>query len=101
MSTITSFADFKIATPVKKFIGDKLKMKNIIGKKIVVNHYKIEPSKFPEKGDGQRLCMQFTLDGNNHIVFTSGTMLKEVIAQVPSFPFETIIIEKNEILYFT
>lgn len=103
MSTITSFKDFNIAAPIKKFIGEKLKMKNIMGKPIKVNHFKIEDSKFIEKDQTvrKRLCLQFELDGKDHIVFTTGTALIETIKLVPSFPFTTIIIEKDEVFYFT
>jgi hypothetical protein len=93
------FKDFNIAAPEQNFKGDKIKMSKILNKKITVYDYKIEDSKF----EGERLKLQIKMDEKDHIVFTSSTFLKQMIAKVDKkdFPFATTIIEDNERFVFT
>ena len=103
MNQISQFKDFGIKVQNKGFIGDKIKIDRVLNRRIVVHDYKIEPSKFEEKGDGYRLTMQVEVNGQKHVIFTSSTALKEMIKQVPRerLPFETTIIKDNERYEFT
>lgn len=93
------FSQFNIKATASPFEGDKIKMSKILNKEIVVHHYKIEPSKvFADRGTGQCLHLQISLNNEKHIVFTSSSGLIEQIQQVPQegFPFTATIVEQND-----
>ena len=94
----------KPSPSVKKFVGDKIKMEKILGKQISVLSYEIQPSKaFPEKGDGNYIKMQIEFNGEKRLVFTSGTVLMDLIKKVPedAFPFTTTIVKNEDHFEFT
>jgi uroporphyrinogen-III synthase len=97
------FSDLQITTPAESFIGDKVEMKRIVDKEIVVERYKIETSKFPKPGNDRCLTMQIQLAGEKRVVFSSSKGLMELIEQVPQggFPFSTTIRKEHERLTFT
>jgi hypothetical protein len=97
------FKDFGITAPAPAFAGDKIKMSKILNKQIIIHRYKIEDSKFKDKGNGKRLDMQIELKGTNYIVWTSSVVLQETIKQIPAenFPFTTTIVLENERYEFT
>jgi len=93
------FSDLNIKTTVRGFEGDKIKISRILGKEIIVHHFKIEDSKvFKDRGTCKCLQLQISINDEKHVVFTSASGLIEAITQVPesAFPFTTIIIEENE-----
>lgn len=98
-----SFSDFNIKTESKSFEGDKIKIDRILNKEIEVHKFKIETSKFPEKGNGKRLDMEIVVDGIKRVVFSASKTLQEMIQKVPEteFPFRTKIVKENERLEFT
>lgn len=101
---MTDFKSFGIKRTSKNFIGDKIKMKNILNKPIKVHAYREGPSKFTDKGSGICTDLQIELDGKMHIVFTGSKYLLEMIRDVPKegFPFDTTIVEhEDESLEFT
>ena len=100
---MNAFKDFGIVPMARNFTGPKVKMSKILNKQIKVLAYKIEDSAFKDKGNGKRLCIQFELAGEKHIVFTVSTNLMYLIGLVPKdkFPFTTTIIEENETFSFT
>jgi len=101
---MNSFSQFNIKTSTKGFEGDKIKMNKIINKNIEVYDFKIEDSKvYKDRGTCKCLCLQISVSGEKHIVFTSSGGLIEQIQQVPSegFPFKTIIIQENDRYKFT
>lgn len=97
------FNEFNIKQESKSFTGDKIKMSKILNKDITVLDFKIVPSKYTEKGNGNRLDMQIEVNGIKHVIFTGSISLAEAIQQVPKdgFPFSTTIIEENERYLFT
>lgn len=98
------FSDLGLKPVAKKFIGDKIKMEKILDKRIKVLGFKIDKSKaFPEKGDGNYLKMQIEFNGEKRIVFTSGSVLMDLIKRVPesAFPFETTVKKIDDHLEFT
>ena len=48
-----SFKDFGIKPQIRSFEGDKIKIDKILNKQIVVEEFKIENSKFNDKGNGK------------------------------------------------
>ena len=95
------FSELGIKPVSKAFTGDQVKIKRIIGQPITVLGYKIEPSKYPEKGNGKRLTMQIEFEGKKAVVWTGSVYLQELITQVPesSMPFSTKIIEQDGLLF--
>lgn len=105
---IKSFKSLNI-TPIKTansgFIGDKISVPKILGKKITIFWpYKIGDSKWIESGNGKCLTAQIELNGTKRIIFTSAKGLQETIKTMPeeSFPFTTtIIMEEDDSYTFT
>lgn len=102
MSTF-SFSDFGIKPQIKGFEGEKIKVDKILNKQITVHDYKIDKSKFEEKGNGKCLHMQVTVDNEKRVVFSGSSFLMDMIEQVPKdkFPFITTIVKDNDRLQFT
>ncbi len=100
---MNEFKSFGIKPPEQTFIGDKIEIYKILNKKITVNHFSIDISKFTEKGNGMRLTMQIEVDGVKRVIFTGSTTLQEMIKKVPTenFPFTTIITKENDRFEFT
>jgi len=93
------FKDFGINPTTKYLIGDKIKIYKIFGKQIIVHDFKIEASKcFQNKGSELCLYLQFSLNDEMSVVFTSAKDLIDRIQKVPNdgFPFATTIIKKGE-----
>ena len=100
---MTAFKDLGIKPAEKGFTGDKIKMSKVLNKQIKVEAYKIEASKFTDKGNGKRLVLQIVVDDKQHIIITGSTYLMAAINQVPKdkFPFTTTIVEEMERFEFT
>lgn len=96
------FNQFNITPKSRGLVGDKIKIDRIFNKSIVVESYRIEPSKF--EGKGNRLTLQIKIGETNHIVFTGSQVLIDMIEKVPTdgFPFETKIVKQDDTsLHFT
>lgn len=100
---VKQFKDFGIKATSKSFSGDKVNMWSILNKQVTVIDYKIEPSKFNEKGNGKRLHLQLQIDGKLCIAFTGSVVLQEMISQIQkdSFPFSTVIVKETGRYSFT
>jgi hypothetical protein len=98
-----AFKDFNIKPPEKGLTGDKIKIKRILNKPIIVHRYEIAPTKYKESKNPECLSVQFEMDGVMHIVFTGSRQLMETIKQVPlgDFPFKTTIVGEDEGYLFT
>jgi len=101
--TIKNFRDFGIRTEYKGFEGEKIHLKKVLNKEIEVHRCKIEKSKFPGSGNGNRLDMEIVVDGVKRVLWTSSVVLQEMIEKLPTnaFPFRTTIVEENQRLEFT
>lgn len=89
---MNTFKDLGIETHIeRKFTGLKIEPYKILDENIIIHHYKIEPSKFPNKGDC--LTMQISYREEKRVVFTSSNGLMRILNQVPEgrFPVRTII----------
>lgn len=98
-----NFNELNIKPTIKAFEGDKIKMERIINKKIIVDNFRIEESKFKDKGSGKLLTLQIIVDNAKRVVFTGSGILIQMIEQVPKdkFPFQTTIIKENDGYQFT
>jgi hypothetical protein len=99
-----AFSEFGITPKPKGFVGNKIKINKIFDKQIIVHDSKIADSKvFKGHGSGKCLCLQISLDGTMHVVFTGSVGLIEAILQIPKegFPFTTTIREENNRYDFT
>ncbi|HLO37369.1 MAG TPA: hypothetical protein VK173_02655 [Lacibacter sp.] len=95
------FNELGIAPQMKGFTGDKIKINKVLNREVTVHDFKIEDSKFKDKG--KCLYLQISMNGNMHVVFTGSNVLMDTIQQVQKdhFPFVTTIIEENERFIFT
>lgn len=98
---MNAFKNFNIALSQKAFEGDKIKIDRILNKEIVVTAFKVEDSKFENKG--KCLTLQIEYDNSKRVVFTGSGILILQIEQVPKdkFPFRATIIKENQMLQFT
>lgn len=97
------FSQLNIKPPALDFTGDKIKLHRVLNQTIKVIRYKIEASKFTDKGNGLRLTMQIEFNQAQYIIFSGSTTLMEMIKQVPEdkFPFTTKIEMQNDRPIFT
>lgn len=97
------FKDMGITSTSQGFTGDKIEMFSVLNAQIVVNKFKIEPSKYPEKGNGKRLTLQILHNGKEHIIFTGSVILMDMVQKVNEndFPFKATIIKENKGYKFT
>mgnify|MGYP001010210383 CR=1 FL=1 len=97
------FKDFGVISTIKTFTGDKIKMSRILNRRIEVLAFKIDTSKYTEKGNGKCLCLQIKNGDDKNIVFTGSVHLQDCIQQLKPehFPFFTTIIKDDESYQFT
>ncbi len=97
------FSQFNIEVESNSFTGDKIKIERVLNKQIEVIAYKIEDSKFKEKGNGKCLTLQIKIKEEMHIVFSGSVTLMQQIEKVSKedFPFESTIIKDNDRYQFT
>lgn len=100
---MNSFKQFNIQPTSKSFEGDKIKIDRILNKEIIVEAFKIEVSKYKDKGNGKCLYVQIHVDNAKRVLFTGSGSLMEMIQSVPAngFPFTTTIIKENERFQFS
>jgi len=98
-----NFKSFNIQPSTKSLEGDKIKIDRILNKSIIVETFRVENSKFTEKGCGECLYLQIMLDNEKRVVFSGSANLIDMINRVPEggFPFETTIIKNNGRFEFT
>jgi len=98
---MNQFKDLGIKPQIKHFVGDKIKVKNILNNQITVIDYKIEPSK--QKENTELLTLQILKGTDQRIVFTGSKVLIDQITRVPKdkFPLVTTIKGDNDYYEFT
>ena len=82
----------------REFVGEKIRMYNILDKKVIINHYKITDGKY----DGKCLTLQILYEERERVVFTSGKNLQRDLRRMgeDSFPFEVKIIKNDTGYHF-
>ncbi|KQS34006.1 hypothetical protein [Dyadobacter sp. Leaf189] len=103
MKAIKKFKELGIQPESKGFEGDKISMDRILNREITVHDYRIENSKYPEKGNAKCLYMQITIGDNKHVLFSGSKVLQDEIQRVSKddFPFATTIVKENRRFEFT
>ena len=101
-----NFSEMNIVININKFVGDKIKIKKIIGKEIIVHDFKLNDSKiYKNNNDSYKecLCLQLEYNSEKHILFSSASTLIDAIKMINKndFPFKTTIMEINERYMFT
>ena len=98
-----SFKDLDIKPEVKGLTGRKIEIERLLNVPIIVLSYTIEPSKFPKHNNDKCLYLQIEQEGVKNVVFTSSSVLMNMIERVPkdAFPFTTTIIKQDKRLEFT
>ena len=77
--------------------GEKIKIVDILGKKILILNFDIRKSKIKE---GNYAIIQFEWDGEKHVVFTTATRLMKKLEQhKEKMPYHVTIIRKYK--YYT
>lgn len=92
---IKDFNDFGIKS--KNFTGEKISIDRILNEVIVIEAFKIEKSKYADKGNGKRLDLQIKRGENQHVIFTGSMVMMDIILQLPAdaFPFQAKIVRIN------
>jgi len=98
-----NFSELGIKSSHRVLSGEKVKIRHILNRDILVWDYRIEKSKFPKNKSGMCLHLQIEFDGHKHVVFTGSDVLIDLIKQVPEdeFPFQTVIVQTGEYFEFT
>jgi len=98
-----SFSELGITSTRQTFSGEKIEISNVLNIEIIINQFKIEPSKYPEKSNGKRLDISINHEGKERVIWTGSVILQEMIQQVnkEDFPFKTKIIKENKGYKFT
>ncbi len=98
-----SFSEFNIKPKHGRFVGEKIKMYNVLNRPIIVHDYKINESKFRDNGNGKCLYLQIELEDKKRVLFTGSKVLTNMIKQVPreELPFQTVITKEGESFQFT
>ena len=70
-----SFADF-VDADEKPFSGDKVRINDLVNRRIIILRYKVRPSKYKDKGDSCA-TVQFkeSDDGDEKIFFTGSAVI--------------------------
>lgn len=97
------FSSFSINPSKGRFTGDKIKIKKVFDKDIIVLDFLVENSKYSDKGEEKCLKLQIEMNEEKHVLWTGSRVLMEMIQQVDrrSLPFQTIIKEEGEAYRFT
>ena len=100
-----TFKEFGITVDIQQsFTGEKIPMKRLLNKEIIIHDFRVVPSQFKNSGDGNRMDMQITVDGIQRIGWTNSLYLRNQIEKVDrktGFPFKATIIENNGHYEFT
>jgi hypothetical protein len=94
-----TFKEFNIKIENKGLNGEKIRVKKILNREIVVTDFIVKDSKY----HGKCLYLQLESDNNKHVLFTGSKILLEAIEKVPKerFPFKTTIVMDGDRLQFT
>ena len=92
------FSDF--ADKSSAITGDKIKIKDVLEKEIIIIGYRVNDSK--QKVGTKVLTLQFKLNGEERILFTGSTVLIEQIEKYSDeIPFTTKIEQIDKFYTFT
>jgi hypothetical protein len=92
---VKDFGEFNIEPLTKGLKGEKLDLNKVINVNIIIEAFRIGPSKF--EGKSERLDMQIIYKNEQRLIWVSSASLVEMIKRVPEngLPFRTRI-EKED-----
>jgi len=92
---INRFKDLGIEVDTKAFSGEKINIMRVLNQDIVIEDFRITPSKFEGKGDC--LTLQIQYEDRQRVIFVGSNPLMEIIKQIPrsKFPIQTQIVKEN------
>jgi hypothetical protein len=95
---MTNFSDLGITSVLKRYEGEKIKIKKLLNVPIQVTGYKIVDSKFTDKGSGKCMNLELIHENQPRLLFTGSIGLMSMIEQVPieKFPVDTTIVEVGD-----
>jgi len=94
------FNDF--ARESKPLEGSKVRIDDIINRKILVLDYKIRDSRFEKKNCEKCLTLQFEMEGVKHVLFTGSNVLIDQIEKYKSeIPFYATLKKIDRYYTFT
>lgn len=96
------FSDLGVVVASTTFTGNKVDIYSILNQEITVHAFKIEKSKY-EKGHGNCLHLQISINGTMHVLFSGSGNLMNTIEQIKKedFPFTTTIKKNDKRIDFT
>jgi hypothetical protein len=103
MTQIKKFNELGIQADFNGFEGDKISIDRVLNREITVLDFRIEKSKYPEKGNDKCLYLQVTIGESKHVIFSGSRVLQDSIQKVSKtdFPFSTTIVKENRRFEFT
>lgn len=100
VKAMQKFGDF--AEEETTLEGEKMKIADVFGKEITVAAYEISPSKLKGKGAENYLKLQFLLENETHVLFTSSAVLiKQIEKYKEHIPFISTIQKIKDFYAFT
>lgn len=96
------FSDLNIIQPDQSFLGEKIKLYNLLNREIIITDYRIVESKF-SNSNTQRLDIDLMIDNNKRVTWTGSKRLIETIKQIEKteLPISTTIVKEGESYKFT
>lgn len=100
---VKRFSDFNIKPNNGRFVGEKIKMWDVLNREIIVHDFKVNESKFKESNSSQCLNLQIEINGQKRVLFTGSKVLTQMIGNVDkdNLPFATVIQKNGESFQFT
>ncbi len=100
---MNDFKDLGVKQFSKPMSGDKIEIERVLNRRIIILDYRIEPSKYPDHGNGKRLVLQIDVDNSTRIIFAGSVSLQDAILQIPreKLPFSATIIKDGKMHRFT
>ena len=94
---MNKFSDFNVSVDLP-MSGEKIKISKILNRKIIVNDYRLNDSKYSKNKSGQCLTLQIVFEGVKRVVFTGSDVLIRQITQVnrDCLPFECEIMQEGD-----
>jgi len=87
------FSELGYKPRTQGLIGKKISIDEVINESVIVECFRIEPSKYSDKGNGKCLYLQVIHNGQQRVVFTGSVNLQDIMSQTKDgdLPFEAII----------
>ncbi len=98
-----SFKELGIEQDQDDLVGDKIAVHKVLDEQIAIYGYRIEDSKFQDRGNGKCLYLQIEFKGEKRVLFTGSVALQNLIIKIPKeeLPITTTIIKQNNKMMFS